>query len=244
MKTAADPAGTEVLGTLNNCGNGRTPWGTYLTCEENFNGYFGWNGARTPTALENRYGITAGRLRLPVAHGGPALRRQRHAERAQPPRLDRRDRPLQPRRQGRQAHGARPLQARERRTAWWRRTARSSSTWAATSATSTSTSSSRPAPSTPPTPQRGQPRTCSTDGTLYVARFDAGATAGDQMGTGVWVPLVFGQSGLDRGQRLHQPGRRDDPRAPGRRPRGRHDDGPPGMGGGQPEEGAARSTSR
>ncbi len=37
------------------------------------------------------------------------------------------------------------------------------------------------------------------DGTLYVARFDDGTTAGDRMGTGVWIPLVFGQNGLDAG---------------------------------------------
>lgn len=51
--------GTRGWGTLNNCAHGFTPWGTYLTCEENWNGYFGWkNSAHSQTKLERRYGIT------------------------------------------------------------------------------------------------------------------------------------------------------------------------------------------
>ncbi|MEX4006143.1 PhoX family protein [Neoaquamicrobium sediminum] len=63
MKTEADPTGTESLGTFNNCGSGRTPWGTYLTCEENFNGYFGATGDTQIEGLTaegyKRYGIAA-----------------------------------------------------------------------------------------------------------------------------------------------------------------------------------------
>ncbi|MBW8636953.1 PhoX family phosphatase [Hoeflea sp. WL0058] len=62
LKTAADADGVESLGTFNNCGSGKTPWGTYLTCEENFNGYFG--ATEEPELTEQiadgykRYGIS------------------------------------------------------------------------------------------------------------------------------------------------------------------------------------------
>nr|WP_217807773.1 PhoX family phosphatase [Oceanibacterium hippocampi] len=58
LKTQADPTGTVALGTWNNCGNGRTPWGTYLTCEENFNGYFSSSDPdNKPSAELARYGV-------------------------------------------------------------------------------------------------------------------------------------------------------------------------------------------
>ncbi|ADU40020.1 PhoX family protein [Variovorax paradoxus] len=40
LKTKYSTDGSKTRGTLNNCANGTTPWGTYLTCEENWAGYF------------------------------------------------------------------------------------------------------------------------------------------------------------------------------------------------------------
>ncbi|MEM9685015.1 MAG: alkaline phosphatase PhoX, partial [Pseudomonadota bacterium] len=52
-----NPAGNAPAGTLANCANGETPWGTYLTCEENFQLYFGSAAGWTPTPEQKRYGL-------------------------------------------------------------------------------------------------------------------------------------------------------------------------------------------
>ena len=59
MRTSADAEGTRVLGMLNQCAGGNTPWGTILTTEENFNSYFSGEAAATgeQAAAYRRYGI-------------------------------------------------------------------------------------------------------------------------------------------------------------------------------------------
>ncbi len=61
MRTYYDSEGTFVYGTLNNCAAGKTPWGTVLTCEENFHSYFGGNRNNITDdlvrSIHQRYGV-------------------------------------------------------------------------------------------------------------------------------------------------------------------------------------------
>lgn len=186
MKTTDDPAGKVSLGTINNCGSGQSPWGTYVTCEENFNGYFGWDGTYVPTPQQNRYGITA---------AGFGYRWHEHD-----PRFNVRLNPNEANRLGWMVEidPHRPKSVPQKLTAMGR--------FKHESAAFATTSDGRAVvysgddernnyiykfvASVPWKKARKMGVSPLAEGTLYVGRFDAGAAVGDEMGVGEWVPLA------------------------------------------------------
>ena len=184
--TAADPEGRTVLGTLNNCAYGATPWGTYLTCEENFNGYFVNRVDPIPPA-QRRYGITKTGFRYRWHEHDPRFDAAAHPN--EPNRfgwvveID----PYDPARQpvkhtalGRFKHeGAAVTLARDNRVVvYMGDDERFEYIYKFVSR-------GRFAPG-----DADANRRLLQDGTLYVARFDAG-------GTGQWLALTHGSAGLD-----------------------------------------------
>ena len=184
MRTAQNPSGRESVGTFANCAAGWTPWGTYLSCEENFHTYF--KGREKPNPHEARYGISA---RSDLARWGDVDPRFDVAKDANQPNhfgwvveIDPYDpdaRPVKRTAMGRKKQeGAAPAICRDGRVAFYMGddqvfeylykfvTARP---WS-------------PA-------DRSANRDLLDDGTLYVARFDAN-------GGGEWLELVHGSNGL------------------------------------------------
>ncbi|MBK8285133.1 MAG: PhoX family phosphatase [Ahniella sp.] len=195
MQTNADPAGTEVLGMIGNCGNGRTPWGTYLTCEENFSDYFGWSGERTASSAERRYGLGQ--------HGVGYLWH------TVDPRFDLTINPNEPNRFGWivEVDPFDPDSLPSKRTALGRFKHENSELVVAPNGKivvymgdderseyvykfiSEGTFDAAH-------PDSEHHRGLLDRGTLYVARFDAGSDAAEGLGRGIWIPLVHGQNGL------------------------------------------------
>jgi len=191
LKTTADPTGIEVLGTLNNCGAGQTPWGTFITCEENFHEYFGTdNTSFTPNALQSRYGI--------VAAGSNKWYKS-------DPRFDLNVNPNEPNRFGWvvEIDPYMPNSKPKKRTALGR--------FKHENAECVLSSANKAVVytgcderneylykfvSTATYTDKASGANILDTGILYVAKFDAGTVAGDNQGTGVWLPLVHGQNGL------------------------------------------------
>lgn len=195
LRTSADPTGTVSLGTVNNCGNGYTLWGTYLTCEENFNGYFGTtSGSDTRDASMRRYGL---------AGAVSGYRWEEHDDR-----FDYAKEPNESNRMGWivEIDPFDPSSTPKKRTALGRiKHENAAQTLAldnrvvvymgddqANDYVYKFVSTGKYSPTTP-----DANRNLLETGTLYVAKFEAGATAGDMMGTGSWIALVPGTATTD-----------------------------------------------
>jgi secreted PhoX family phosphatase len=195
MRTSANPSGRQVLGTLNNCAHGATPWGTYLTCEENFNGYFQTDSS-DPAAVTphmRRYGVGAAGFgynwhrtdtRFDLAAEPNESNRFGWVVEIDPKNPNRP--PVKRTALGRFKHenAATVLAADRRVVVYMGDDERNEYVYKFVSERRLD-----------PDSGNGNPDILDR-GTLYVAVFEAGPETGDGRGTGRWVPLVFRQNGL------------------------------------------------
>lgn len=188
LRTAADPAGRTVLGTLANCAAGITPWGTYLSGEENFRNYFAAGPQRD--AHQRRWGLGRSDFYRWSEHDErfDAVKHPNEPHRfgwiVEVDPMDPASTPAKRTALGRAAHeGAWVAVTKEGRAVVYSgEDARNESLYKFVSRDRI-----RPA-GDGLTPAQAN-RDLLDHGTLYVARFDAD-------GTGVWLPLVHGQGPL------------------------------------------------
>jgi secreted PhoX family phosphatase len=200
LRTASDPDGRTVLGTINNCANGATPWGTYLACEENFNGYFVNASGDVPAVADpvKRKAVLAAQKRYGISPKGFGYRWHEHDERFDAARhpneahrfgwvvevdpFDPKSQPVKHTALGRFKHeGAFVTLTGDNRVAVY------SGDDERNEYIYKFVSAGRYSPA-----DRGANLRLLEQGTLHVARFNPD-------GSGEWLPLVHGQGGLDAG---------------------------------------------
>ncbi|MCF2528274.1 PhoX family protein [Yinghuangia soli] len=174
-----------VLGTLNNCSSGYTPWGTYLACEENWNSYFGTDDASwKATPAQARYGVDKAGFgynwhkadpRFDLAADPNEVNRFGWVVEIDP--FDGRSTPVKRTALGRIKHeGATVTESRGRIVVY-------------TGDDQDKEYVYKFVGSSPWRSLRARGKSPLDHGTLYVAKFAAD-------GTGTWLPLVFGQGAL------------------------------------------------
>lgn len=196
LKTRADTSGLKVLGTFQNCANGKTPWGTYLTCEENFTDCFGSSQPdHALDAVQKRYGVTPASKevgwhphdeRFDISRNPNELNRHGWVVEIDP--FDPESVPVKRTALGRFKHENAALAETTdgRAVVYMGDDERGEFIYKFISRDRIDHANPK------------ANRDLLDHGTLYVARFDAGdGNPNHPKGTGQWVPLVHGQSGLD-----------------------------------------------
>lgn len=201
LKTDADPTGMTVLGTFGNCANGKTPWGTYLTCEENFDTYFGTHQADYKTTPEQkRYSLKVKDPernwsdfddRFDVAKNPNEFNRYGWVVEIDP--MDPNSTPIKRTALGRFKHenAAVTVAKNGHLVVYMGDDERGEFIYKYVS--TDKVDSANPANN----------RTLLDNGTLYVAQFDRDAAGTPLKGTGRWIALTFGDNGLTAENGFH-----------------------------------------